>query len=48
MLSLMTTPYAYQALQTEIDEAIAQGAISSIAKAEEGKPLTYLQASVLL
>ncbi|KAF7541948.1 hypothetical protein G7054_g352 [Neopestalotiopsis clavispora] len=44
MLSLMTTPYAYQALQTEIDEAIAQGAISSIAKAEEGKPLTYLQA----
>jgi cytochrome P450 len=43
MLYLMTTPHAYQCLQQEIDDAIAQGAISSPVKMEEGKQLEYLQ-----
>lgn len=45
MLNLMTTPYAYRALQNEIDEAAARGALSTPAKAEEGRQLEYLQVS---
>lgn len=45
MLNLMTTPYAYRALQQEIDEAAARGALSTPAKAEEGRQLEYLQVS---
>jgi cytochrome P450 len=43
MLHLMATPLAYQKLQVEIDAAIAQGRISSPAKADEGRELEYLQ-----
>ncbi|KAH8201170.1 hypothetical protein TruAng_004638 [Truncatella angustata] len=46
MLNLMTTPHAYQALQKEIDAAIAQGLLSNPARADEGRQLEYLQAVI--
>lgn len=43
MLYLITTPYAYNRLQQEVDDAIADGRVSSPVKAEEGRKLEYLQ-----
>ncbi|ORY58587.1 cytochrome P450 [Pseudomassariella vexata] len=46
MLNLMTAPHAYYTLQQEIDDAIAKGAVSNPAKADEGRQLPYLQAVI--
>lgn len=44
LLSLVSTPRAYQRLQKEIDDGIAAGTISSPITFAEGKKLPYLQA----
>lgn len=47
LLSLITTPTAYSALQREIDAAVAAGQLSSpIATADEGSQLPFLQAVI--
>ncbi len=46
MLSLMTTPPAYIALQRELDAAIASGQISTPATGAEAARLPYLQAAI--
>lgn len=46
MLYLMSTPRAYKKLQTEIDEAIAAGKISSPIQDSEARQLPYLQAVI--
>ncbi|KAK4124546.1 cytochrome P450 [Parathielavia appendiculata] len=46
MLSLLTSPPAYLALQREIDAAISAGQISSPATGAEASRLPYLQAAV--
>jgi cytochrome P450 len=45
MLYLMTTPRVYNRLQTEIDEAIKAGKVSSPITQPEAKQLSYLQVS---
>ncbi|SPO01705.1 related to pisatin demethylase [Cephalotrichum gorgonifer] len=46
MLNLITSPQIYLKLQKEIDESIANGKISDLARAEEGRKLPYLQAVI--
>ncbi|KAI5858204.1 cytochrome P450 [Durotheca rogersii] len=46
MLCLITSPLAYMRLREEIDQAIAEGRISSPIKVSEAKGLEYLQAVI--
>lgn len=46
MLNICTHPPVYQKLQQEIDEAVAQGIISSPIKDAEARQLPYLQAVI--
>ncbi|KAK3997766.1 Pisatin demethylase [Cladorrhinum sp. PSN332] len=46
MLYLMSSPPAYKKLQSEIDEAISAGKISSPVKDSEARELPYLQAVI--
>lgn len=46
MLHLLSNPRVYNKLQTEIDQAIEMGKISSPVKEAEGKRLPYLQAVI--
>ncbi len=46
MLCLLSTPTAMAALQREIDEGVAAGAISSPIRDEEARKLPYLQAVI--
>ncbi|KAK0649881.1 cytochrome P450 [Cercophora newfieldiana] len=46
MLSLQSNPIAYRKLQSEIDDAIASGKVSSPIKDSEARQLPYLQAVI--